>query len=133
MITSILNGRKRRPTHPGAVLRDEILPAAGITQAELARRIGVPGRVVRELCREERAVSADLAHRLSRLFNTSVDVWLNMQLAVDIWDELRAHKREYDRIARIKLRGDEETRTKARRSGILSSQALAGMSDRGSV
>ena len=129
MISSALNGRKRRPTHPGTFLRDEILPAAGITQAELARRIGVPSRVVRELCREKRAVSADLAHRLSRLFDTSVDVWLNMQLAVDIWDELRAHKHEYNRIAGIKLTDNAKPKSKPRRSSMRSARSLAVMSD----
>lgn len=129
MISSALNGRKRRPIHPGTVLRDDILPAAGITQAELARRIGVPDRVIRELCREKRAVSADLAHRLSRLFDTSVDVWLNMQLAVDIWDELRAHKHEYNRIAGIKLTEDAKTKTKPRRISTRSARSLAVMSD----
>lgn len=129
MISSALNGRKRRPTHPGAFLRDEILPAAGITQAELARRIGVGSHVVRELCREKRAVSADLAHRLSRLFDTSVDVWLNMQLAVDIWDELRAHKHEYNRIAGIKVTDDGRAKSKPRRSSTRSARSLAVMSD----
>jgi antitoxin HigA-1 len=129
MISSALNGRKRRPTHPGAFLRDEILPAVGITQAELARRIGVGSHVVRELCRGKRAVSADLAHRLSRLFDTSVDVWLNMQLAVDIWDELRAHKHEYNRIAGIKLTDDEEKTSNPRRISTRSARGLAVMSD----
>ena len=129
MISSALNGRKRRPTHPGTFLRDEILPAAGITQAELARRIGVGGHVVRELCREKRAVSADLAHRLSRLFDTSVDVWLNMQLAVDIWDELRAHKHEYNRIAGIKLTDDGKKKSKPRRTSTRGARSLAVMSD----
>ncbi len=129
MISSALNGRKRRPTHPGAFLRDEILPAAGITQAELARRIGVGGRVVRELCREKRAVSADLAHRLSRLFDTSVDVWLNMQLAVDIWDELHAHKHEYNRIAGIKLIDDETTKRQPSKRSTRSARAITVMSN----
>ncbi len=89
----------------------------------------MPDCVIRELCREKRAVSADLAHRLSRLFDTSVDVWLNMQLAVDIWDELRAHKDEYNRIAGIKLTDHAKTKTKPRRISTRSARSLAVMSD----
>ncbi|MEW6212814.1 MAG: HigA family addiction module antitoxin [Acidobacteriota bacterium] len=98
MKRTILNGRRRRPTHPGALLREVVLPAAGISQAELARKVGVSRRVISELCQEKRALSVDMAYRLARVFNTSLESWLNMQIAVDVWDELEAHKREYDRI-----------------------------------
>ncbi len=98
MKRTILNGRKRRPTHPGALLREIVLPAAGISQTELAHKIGVSRRVISELCQEKRSLSVDMAHRLARVFNTSLESWLNMQIAVDVWDELEAHKREYDRI-----------------------------------
>ncbi len=47
-----------------------------------------------------------MAHRLARVFNTSLESWLNMQIAVDVWDELEAHKREYDRIKPLKPEPD---------------------------
>jgi addiction module HigA family antidote len=65
------NKRQRRPTHPGELLREEILPAAKITQAELAKRMGVSRRTVNEICQERRGVSADMAHRLARVLNTT--------------------------------------------------------------
>lgn len=102
MRRTILNGRERRPTHPGALLREVILPAAGISQTELANMIGVSRRAISELCQEKRSLSVDMAHRLARVFNTSLESWLNMQIAVDVWDELKAHKREYDRIKPLK-------------------------------
>ena len=58
----------RRPTHPGALLREDILPAARITQSELARRMGVSRLTVSEIVLEKRAVTADVAHRLGRVF-----------------------------------------------------------------
>src|SRR5712691_8601017 len=89
---------KRRPTHPGELLREETLPAAGLSQSKLADRLGVPRRTVSELIRERRSVTPDLAHRLSRLFNTTPEFWLRLQEAVDIWDSLQANQKEYDRL-----------------------------------
>jgi len=44
-----LRDPKRKPTHPGAVLREDVLPALGMTQTELARRLGVSRLTVSEL------------------------------------------------------------------------------------
>ncbi len=67
----MLRDPKRCPTHPGAILREDVLPALGITQGELAKRLGVSRLTVSELLREKRAVSPDMALRLARLLNTT--------------------------------------------------------------
>src|SRR5688572_7829274 len=95
---------KRRPTHPGELLREETLPSAGLTQSKLATLLGVSRRAVSELIRERRAVTPDLAHRLSRLFNTTPEFWLRLQEAVDIWDALQANQKEYDRLKPLRER-----------------------------
>jgi addiction module HigA family antidote len=77
---------KRRPTHPGELLREETLPAAELTPSELASRLGVSRRGINELLRERRSVNPDLAHRLARVFKTTSEFWLRLQEAVDIWD-----------------------------------------------
>ncbi len=92
------NNRKRRPTHPGALLREDILPGAEITQAELAKLLGVSRRTVSELLHERRPVTTDMAHRLARVFKTTPESWLRMQQAVDIWDTFEANQNEYNRI-----------------------------------
>ena len=89
---------KRRPTHPGELLREETLPAAGLTPSELAAHLGVSRRGINELLREHRSVNPDLAHRLARVFNTTPEFWLRLQEAVDIWDAWQANRREYDRL-----------------------------------
>lgn len=94
----MLNGRKRRPTHPGELLRAEILPAAALTQAELAARLGVSRRSVSELLRERRALTPDMAHRLARVFKTTPEFWLNLQQAVDIWEMFEAKRDEYAKL-----------------------------------
>jgi addiction module HigA family antidote len=98
------NKPRRRPTHPGELLREETLPAAGLTQSELAPRLGVSRRTVSELLHERRPVTPDMAHRLARVFNTTPEFWLRLQQAVDIWDALEANQREYDQLKPIRGR-----------------------------
>ena|SRR2546421_5087480 len=100
-MSKLLNGRKRRPTHPGAILREDVLPATGLTQGEFARSLGVSRRTVNEILQERRPVTTDMAHRLARALGTSPEVWLHLQQDVDIWDALDANKREYERIKRL--------------------------------
>ena len=93
-----VNHRKRRPTHPGAILREDVLPETGITQAQLAEILGVSRRTVSEILHEHRPVTTDMAHRLARVFNTTPAFWLRLQEALDIWDTFEARRGEYIRI-----------------------------------
>ena len=97
-----LRDSKRRPTHPGEILREDVLPSLGVTQGDFAKRLGVSRLTVSELLREKRSVSPDMALRLARLLNTSPESWLNMQQAVDLWQLARAHTGRYTRIKRVK-------------------------------
>lgn len=83
-----LRDKNRKPTHPGAVLREDVLPALNMTQAELAERLGVSRLTVSELVHEKRALSPEMAARLGRLLNTTPDSWLAMQAALDLWHAL---------------------------------------------
>jgi addiction module HigA family antidote len=94
----IMAKTKRRPTHPGELLREETLPASGLTASELAARLGVSQRHITALLNERRAVPPDLAHRLARVVKTTPEFWLRLQEAVDIWDALQTNRREYDRL-----------------------------------
>src|SRR5437762_10360215 len=98
----MLNGRKRRPTHPGELLREEILPAAELSQAELATRLGVSRRSVGDLIRERRSLTPDMAHRLARVFKTTPEFWMNLQQAVDIWEALAANRHSYAKLRPLK-------------------------------
>jgi addiction module HigA family antidote len=80
-----LRNPKRRPTHPGAILREDILPALKMTQTELAELLGVSRLSVSELLHEKRALSPEMAVRIGKLLNTSAESWLHMQEAVDLW------------------------------------------------
>ena len=89
---------QRRPTHPGEMLREDFLPDYGLTVAGLAGALGVSRQTVNELLRERRALSPEMALRLSRLFGNSAEFWLNAQRAVDLWDAAHAIKADVDRI-----------------------------------
>lgn len=80
-----LRAPNRKPTHPGAILREDVLPELGMTQTEFARRLGVSRLTVSELLHERRRVSPEMAARLGRLLDTSAESWLAMQNAVDLW------------------------------------------------
>lgn len=80
----------RPPTHPGEMLLEEFLKPLGISQAELAKRIGVSYVRVNELVNGRRGVTPDTALRLSRFFGNSVAFWLNGQLECDMWEALHS-------------------------------------------
>jgi addiction module HigA family antidote len=76
-----------RPTHPGAVLRLDILPATELSISGMAERLHMSRQSLHRILAEEQPVTAATALKLARLLNTSPDLWLNMQRAVDLWDE----------------------------------------------
>jgi antitoxin HigA-1 len=96
-----LRNPNRKPTHPGAIFREDVLPALRMTQTELARRLDVSRLTVSELLHEKRSLSADLAIRLGRLTGTTPESWLRMQEALDLWELNRAKAAEYGRIERL--------------------------------
>ena len=89
---------RRRPTHPGEMLREDYLPDYGLTVAGLAEALGVSRQTVNELLRERRSLSPEMALRLSRLFGNSPEFWLNAQRAVDLWDAAQAIMSDVERI-----------------------------------
>ncbi|MCA9929658.1 MAG: HigA family addiction module antidote protein [Anaerolineales bacterium] len=89
---------KRRPTHPGEMLREDFLPDYGLTATSLARAIGVSRQSINELLRERRRLTPEMALRLARLFGNSPEFWLNAQRAVDLWNAARAIKNDVARI-----------------------------------
>ncbi len=77
---------KRRPTTPGEMLLEEFLEPAGIAQVALAAKMRVPVQRVNGIIAGRRAVTAETAILLSRALGTTPELWLNLQVAVDLWD-----------------------------------------------
>ena len=80
------------------MLREDFLPDYGLTTSSLAAALGVSRQTVNEILRERRAVSPEMALRLSRLFGNTPEFWLNAQRAVDLWETTRKLKTAVARI-----------------------------------
>jgi addiction module HigA family antidote len=94
-----INTLKRKPTHPGAMLREDFMPDYALTVAGLAEALGVSRQSINELLLERRALSPEMAVRLARLFGNTPQFWLSAQQSVDLWVALQTLKTE---VARIK-------------------------------
>lgn len=89
------------PIHPGEILREEFMVPMELSSHALARAIGVTPARVNEIVKERRGITADTALRLGRYFNTTADVWINLQKRF----ELETARRELaDALIRIRPR-----------------------------
>ena len=97
---TISNTAKREipPTHPGEMLREDFMPDFNLTTAGLAEKLDVSRQTVNELLLKRRAVSPNMALRLSRLFGNTPEFWLNAQQACDLWKAQKEQAREINRI-----------------------------------
>ncbi len=76
---------KRPPMHPGALLREEILPALKRPKAEIARLLAVSRKGLYDLLDEKQAVTPAMAVRLGKLCGNGPMLWLNLQVRYDLW------------------------------------------------
>ena len=75
----------RKPTHPGEVLRKELIEPLGITQSQLAKEIHTTFRTINEIVNKKRNISTEMAIKLSGYFGTSEELWLNLQNQYDLY------------------------------------------------
>lgn len=92
---------KRKPARVGEILVEEFMQSLDLTQGELAKAIGVPRKHVNEPCNDRRAITADTALMLARVFGNSPDFWLNVQRRNDLWQALHSPEHR-QRIKRAK-------------------------------
>ena len=82
--------KKRRPTTPGEIIREEFLIPLGMSQAELARQMGGPGNRISQLLSGKRALTAETALRLEAVLGVDATTWMNLQAACDLWEARQA-------------------------------------------
>lgn len=93
----------RPPTHPGEILLEDFLKPLGLTQTRLAELIGVHYPRVNEIVNGKRGITPDTALRLSRLFGTTPEFWLNGQLECDLYAAIHSDRaKEIKRIKPLK-------------------------------
>ena len=90
-----------RPTHPGEILREDILPAVGLSEAELAGRLHVSRADLQEIVEERQPVNPGMALRLARFLGNSPEFWLNLQRDYDVATLSRAMDKELSEIEPI--------------------------------
>lgn len=80
----------RCPTHPGELLREDILPAVGMGKSEVAEALGISRQHLYDILNEKKPVSPEVAARLGKAFGDGAGVWLRMQAAYDAWQAERS-------------------------------------------
>lgn len=91
----------RKPSHPGALIRNVILPETGITISELARRCGVARNTMSKVVNERGDVTEDIAIRLSRVLGSTPRFWIGMQTNLNLWQLENTNKRVYQKMERV--------------------------------
>ncbi len=91
----------RCPTHPGDLLREDVLPALGISVSAAARQLGVTRQTLHRIMAGAHAVTPEMAVRLGKFCGNGPGLWLRMQQAYDLW---RAQERLKDEVERIPTR-----------------------------
>ena len=88
-----------KPSHPGAVLREDVLIPLNITVTEFAKKLKISRHVLSGILNEKIGISPAMALKLSKALNTSAGSWLNMQLKYDLW--IAKHSVNLDEIESI--------------------------------
>lgn len=76
---------RRKPPHPGEIIREDVLPQINMTITDLAGHLGVSRVALSELLNERRSVSSEMAQRLGKAFGNGTRYWLTLQMAHDVW------------------------------------------------
>jgi len=89
---------KRPPTHPGVILREDVLPSLGLSVSEAARQLRVSRQTLHRILAGTSAVTPEMAVRLGKFCGNGAGLWLRMQEAFDLWHAERRLAKELDRI-----------------------------------
>lgn len=91
-------------SHPGAHLREDFMPDYGLTPGALAKAMGLKDRTrIERLVREEQALTSDTALRLAKVFGTSAEFWMNLQIQHDLSRAAIAARDELAAIQPLKV------------------------------
>lgn len=80
----------RCPTHPGELLREDVLPEVKKSKAEISRLLGISRQHLHDILAERKPVSPEVAVRLGKLFGNGAGLWIRMQGAYDEWQASRS-------------------------------------------
>ncbi|EQA46521.1 addiction module antidote protein HigA [Leptospira broomii serovar Hurstbridge str. 5399] len=80
---------KRKPTHPGEILLEDVIKPLGLTITEAAKDLGISRKTLSEIVNGKSSITPETAVRIALATNTSAESWLNMQIKLDLWTALQ--------------------------------------------
>ncbi len=86
------------PIHPGELLKEDVLPALGLSVSEAARQLGVTRQTLHRILAGTHGVTPEMALRLGRFCGNGPRLWLRMQQAYDLWHAERRLREQLDKI-----------------------------------
>ena len=92
---------KRKPTHPGEILLEDIIKALGLTITDAAIKLSVSRKTLSEFVHCKSSLSPMMALRISEATNTSPESWMNMQLKLDLWNALQNKPKNVKELKKI--------------------------------
>ena len=85
--------KNRAPSHPGKILSKRFLKPLGLSQRRAADLCGFSQhRTINEICTGKRSISPETALIFAKTFNTSPELWLNLQSNYDLWHALHSER-----------------------------------------
>jgi addiction module HigA family antidote len=81
--------QRRKPTHPGEVLLEDVIKPLGITITEAAQDLGISRKALSELIHGKCGLTPVMAVRIAKATNTSPESWLAMQTKLDLWNAIQ--------------------------------------------
>ena len=104
---SVKRPLKRPPVHPGELLREEVLPALGLSVSEAARRLGISLQQLHRVLACTHPITTDMALRIGKFAGNGPGLWLRMQQAYDLWHTERQMEDELSKIEPVALVGSD--------------------------
>jgi antitoxin HigA-1 len=80
-----LRHQDRSPAHPGAFLREDVLPHIEMGKGEFAEALGISRQMLHGILAEKHPVTVDMAVRLGYVLGNGPNIWINLQRTYDLW------------------------------------------------
>lgn len=93
----------RAPIHPGAILREDVLPELGVSKTAFANAIHVSRQMLYDILNESRPITTSMALRLGKVLGNGPNVWIGMQQKYDLFYASQEMADELDQIQPIAL------------------------------
>jgi len=88
------------PVHPGEILKEDVLPSAGVSVTAAAKALGVSRQMLHGILSQRKPLSAVMCLKLSRLLGSSPEMWMRLQAAYDL-KVAEQDEKVMERVARI--------------------------------